>query len=79
MVKLNGMHIGAGRIISISIMLYFQPSKIKVVLVITTEKDVEKKVKEVMEDMLGEQAAAISDVSEKLVQMEGLIYDLRTG
>ena len=32
-----------------------------------------------MEDMLGEQASAISDVSEKLVQMEGLIYDLRIG
>ena len=32
-----------------------------------------------MEDMLGEQASAISEVSEKLVQMEGLIYDLRTG
>ena len=43
------------------------------------EKEVEKKVREVMEDMLGEQASAISEVSEKLVQMEGLIYDLRTG
>ena len=43
------------------------------------EKEVEKKVREVMEDMLGEQASAISDVSEKLVQMEGLIYDLRIG
>lgn len=41
------------------------------------EKDIEKKVREVMDEMLGEQASAISDVNEKLVQMEGLIYDLR--
>ena len=32
-----------------------------------------------MEEMLSEQTAAISEVSEKLVQMEGLIYDLRIG
>ena len=59
-------------------MLYFQPCKIER-LSDHIRKEVEKKVREVMEDMLGEQASAISDVSEKLVQMEGLIYDLRIG
>ena len=56
----------------------FKPSKIER-LSDHIRKEVEKKVREVMEDMLGEQASAISDVSEKLVQMEGLIYDLRIG